>query len=80
MLVVDHQERPVIDTFLPLIRRAGLAVALAAAIGLAACGRKGPLDPPPGAATPGEPRAATPASTAAPPPPDRRVPLDVLLD
>jgi predicted small lipoprotein YifL len=71
----------VTDTFFPFVGRAGLAAALAIALGVAACGRKGPLDPPPGAAMPGEPRAAAPASTAAAPPaPERRVPLDVLLD
>jgi predicted small lipoprotein YifL len=31
--------------------------ALAASLGLAACGRKGPLDPPPGASLAGEPQA-----------------------
>jgi predicted small lipoprotein YifL len=39
-----------------------LAVALAAALSLAACGRKGPLDPPPSAAIPATPPAA-PASS-----------------
>jgi predicted small lipoprotein YifL len=34
--------------------------ALAASIGLAACGRKGPLDPPPGASLAGEPQANMP--------------------
>jgi predicted small lipoprotein YifL len=38
-----------------------LAVAFAAALSLAACGRKGPLDPPPSAALPSAP-PATPAA------------------
>jgi predicted small lipoprotein YifL len=41
----------------PLLRLA-LIGALAASLGLAACGRKGPLDPPPGASLAGEPQAA----------------------
>jgi predicted small lipoprotein YifL len=39
----------------PFLRLA-LIGALAAALGLAACGRKGPLDPPPGASLEGEPQ------------------------
>jgi predicted small lipoprotein YifL len=39
----------------PLLRLA-LIGALAASLGLAACGRKGPLDPPPGASLEGEPQ------------------------
>jgi predicted small lipoprotein YifL len=42
--------------------RLALIVALAASLGLAACGRKGPLDPPPGASYAGEPQASAPAS------------------
>jgi len=34
--------------------------ALAVTLGLAACGRKGPLDPPPGASLAGEPQANMP--------------------
>ena len=40
----------------PFLRLA-LIGALAASLGLAACGRKGPLDPPPGASLDGEPQA-----------------------
>ena len=40
--------------------RLALAGALVAALGLAACGRKGPLDPPPGASLEGEPQANLP--------------------
>jgi predicted small lipoprotein YifL len=43
----------------PFLRLA-LIGALAAALGLAACGRKGPLDPPPGASLAGEPQANMP--------------------
>lgn len=43
----------------PFLRLA-LAAALAASLGLAACGRKGPLDPPPGGPLSGE---AQPSST-----------------
>jgi predicted small lipoprotein YifL len=41
----------------PFLRLA-LIGALAAALGVAGCGRKGPLDPPPGASLAGEPQAA----------------------
>jgi predicted small lipoprotein YifL len=40
--------------------RIALIGALAASLGLAACGRKGPLDPPPGASLEGEPQANMP--------------------
>jgi predicted small lipoprotein YifL len=43
----------------PLLRLA-LIGALAASLGLAACGRKGPLDPPPGASLEGQPQANVP--------------------
>jgi predicted small lipoprotein YifL len=43
----------------PLLRLV-LIGALAASLGLAACGRKGPLDPPPGASLAGEPQANRP--------------------
>jgi predicted small lipoprotein YifL len=42
----------------PFLRLA-LIGALAASLALAACGRKGPLDPPPGASLAGEPQADT---------------------
>ena len=41
--------------------RLALFGALAASLGLAACGRKGPLDPPPGGSLAGEPQASAPA-------------------
>ena len=46
----------------PFLRLAVIG-ALAAALGLAGCGRKGPLDPPPSAAAPG----AQPQATNQPP-------------
>lgn len=38
-----------------------MIAALCAALGLAACGRKGPLDPPPGASLANEPQAENPS-------------------
>ena len=43
----------------PFLRLALILLAVAA-LGLAACGRKGPLDAPPGAALAGEPQANNP--------------------
>jgi predicted small lipoprotein YifL len=43
-----------------LMSRLLLAGALVVALGLGACGRKGPLDPPPGASLVGEPQANMP--------------------
>ena len=72
--------------------RLALIGALAASLGLAACGRKGPLDPPPGASLAGDQAApvANPADGKPPIGPDgkllapggvnRRIPLDVLLN
>jgi predicted small lipoprotein YifL len=40
--------------------RLALIGVLAAALGLTACGRKGPLDPPPGASLAGEPQPNAP--------------------
>jgi predicted small lipoprotein YifL len=47
-----------LSRFRPFLHLA-LIGALAASLGLAACGRKGPLDPPPGASLAGEPQADT---------------------
>jgi predicted small lipoprotein YifL len=67
--------------------RIALAGALAAALGLAACGRKGPLDPPPDAAVKsnqstvsGQPVMGVRGSPHAPLGPDKRIPLDNLLN
>jgi len=49
----------------PFLRLA-LIGALAASLGLAACGRKGPLDPPPSASLAGEQQAATPNLLSSP--------------
>ena len=80
-----HYDRPFL--------RIALIGALAASLGLGACGRKGPLDPPPGAslagdqATPadGETRSSRPivgpdGKPLAPGGLNRRIPLDVLLN
>lgn len=62
-----------------------MTIAVVAAIGLSACGRKGPLEPPPGmaatAANP-DPIAAASAPQTPPPPdkPNRPFILDPLLD
>jgi len=86
--------------------RLALIGALVASLGLAACGRKGPLDLPPGASYAGEPQASASAGTSspmtspiggqardensggvgpdgkpqAPKGPNKRIPLDILLD
>ena len=67
----------------PFARIVAVAALLALGLTLSACGRKGPLDPPPGAAVgPGgtlieldqEGRPLTPPGQK------KRIPLDVLLD
>ena len=73
--------------------RLALIGALAAALSLAGCGRKGPLDPPPGGSLAGD--QATPIGgqskddnpgvdsngrPQAPKGPNKRIPLDVLLN
>ncbi len=77
----------------PLARFAVVA-ALAAALGLTACGRKGPLDPPPAASVTGEQTVTTGDEPRAPNRPilgpdgkpiapgltNKRIPLDVLLN
>jgi predicted small lipoprotein YifL len=83
-----------------------LAGLLAASLGLTGCGRKGPLDPPPGAQLEGVPQATVPdlmsangrpapiggadidgnpgvgpdGQPLAPKGPQKRIPLDVLLN
>lgn len=47
----------------PFLRFAAIGV-LIAVLGLAGCGRKGPLDPPPGAALEGQPQASHPGLTS----------------
>jgi predicted small lipoprotein YifL len=49
----------------PFLRLALMAV-LAGALGLAACGRKGPLDPPPSASLAGEQQTSTPNTLSSP--------------
>jgi predicted small lipoprotein YifL len=58
---------------------AGLVLVLVAAASLSACGRKGPLEAPPGAAVAGD-AAATQADPNAIPRPDKPFILDPLLD
>ena len=74
----------------PRLVRIAVIGALVAALGLAGCGRKGGLDPPPGATAAAAadpsvaPGAAPPASPDALPPPTqplpRRTPIDWLID
>ena len=72
----------------PRLVRIAVIGALVAALGVAGCGRKGGLDPPPGATAAAEqsapPGAAPPASPDALPPPvqptPRRTPIDWLID
>jgi predicted small lipoprotein YifL len=83
----------------PFIRLAMIGV-LVAAFGLAGCGRKGPLDPPPGASlegitqpdradmsrpigggsADGNPGVGPDGQPLAPKGPQKRIPLDVLLN
>lgn len=79
-----HSDRPYL--------RLALIGTLVASLGLAACGRKGPLDPPPGASLAGEQPAPTSMDTRdrpvtgpdgkpiAPGNTNKRIPLDVLLN
>jgi predicted small lipoprotein YifL len=76
----------------PFLRPALIGV-LIASLGLAACGRKGPLDAPPAASLAGEQTVPAGAETKdsspgvkpdgmplAPKGPNKRIPLDVLLN
>lgn len=67
-----------------------LIAALVVTLGLAACGRKGPLDPPPATSLAGDQGAAKSSGgppvidregrPTAPSGPNKRIPLDVLLN
>jgi predicted small lipoprotein YifL len=70
-----------------LCLRLALIGALAASLGLAACGRKGPLDPPPGASLTGDQATVggqqvmgAKGNPHAPIGPNKRIPLDNLLN
>jgi predicted small lipoprotein YifL len=69
-----------------LLTRLALIAVLAAAFALSACGRKGPLDPPPSASLAGQEPASTglvmdsEGRPIAPAGPKKRIPLDVLLN
>ena len=64
-MVSFTQGVPILNRFCdrPILRLALIGVAVAS-LCLAACGRKGPLDPPPAASVTGEPQASTPASSS----------------
>lgn len=59
-----------------VILRAALAAVLISAVGLSACGRKGPLEPPPKADVSSEDAGASPGDSRKP---NRSFPLDFLL-
>jgi len=66
-----------------VLRVAVTMLAIALGLGLSACGRKGPLDPPPASLSGPQPSAVQTDSQGrelAPPGPNRRLPIDVLLD
>jgi predicted small lipoprotein YifL len=60
-----------------VLGQTAIVIVLAAAVGLAACGRKGPLEAPPNAVTATAPQ---PEGVAVPPKPDKDFILDPLLD
>lgn len=70
---------PVTLPALPLSRVA-VIVTIASTLVLAGCGRKGPLDPPPGAALPNGPAGAAAQPSEAPPAAKEKSPLDWLID
>jgi predicted small lipoprotein YifL len=64
------------------IRLAMIALALGLGLSLSACGRRGPLDPPPGyVSTPqGQVQVDAQGNPIAPPGEKKRLPIDWLLD
>ena len=67
----------------PVARIAAVAALLGVALTLSGCGRKGPLDPPPGAAVgPGGTLVEVDQEgrPLAPPGQKKRIPLDAILD
>ena len=83
---ICYRVRPIEELFVthpgrPLLRAA--AIALVLAVTLSACGRKGPLEPPPSPAVgdvPVELRTDAQGRTIAPPGQKKRIFLDALLD
>ena len=59
--------------------RAGVAALLLAALALSGCGRKGALEPPPGAAAASQSEDGNAAQSDEPEKPDKRIVLDNLL-
>jgi len=80
--------RPVVTRSSRMLLRIAAVGALAVALGLAGCGRKAGLDPPPGGALTDQSAAngnavgpdGRPAPTPATPPPNRHTFLDWLID
>ena len=72
----DSGGAPVAPTDSKIFGRIAILTLVVAAVGLSACGRKGPLEAPPNAVTATAPQA----EEAAPPKPDRDFILDPLLD
>jgi hypothetical protein len=66
----------------PRFARIAVIGALVAALGLVGCGRKGGLDPPPGASVDPNVVVESGAPAGPPPPsaPQRRTPIDWLID
>jgi len=68
----------------PILRAAALGAVLAVALTLSACGRKGPMDPPPGSSSaveqPAEILLDNQGRPIAPVGQKRRLPIDWLLD
>ena len=66
---------PPVSRFDSHFTRLALIGALAAALGLAGCGRKGALDPPPGASMEGQPQAYNPKLMRGVPQPSASAPI-----
>jgi predicted small lipoprotein YifL len=83
MLRLQEDSEPPMNLRHPAARVLALVALLAVTLSVAACGRRGPLELPPGAtATAPDGQTATTATdpTAGTPAARRRIPLDVILD